>query len=66
MRAHVWGDDAAGLCECGDVFLKEMMGTAPPGDQDQGSTVTDIFVVELYPIIGRDGGHLDTLLSPGH
>jgi hypothetical protein len=42
------------------------MGTGLPRDQDQGSTVADILVIELDPIIGRDGGHLETLLSAGH
>jgi hypothetical protein len=54
------------VCQWGDVFLKEVMGTGPPGDQDQGSTYTGILVIELDPIIGRDGWHLDTLLSAGN
>jgi hypothetical protein len=66
VGAHVWGDDAAGLGEWGNVFLKEVMGTAPPGDQEQGATVADIFIVEPDPIIGRDGWHRETLLSAGH
>jgi hypothetical protein len=63
MCAHVWSDDAAGLCEWGDVFLKEAMTTGPPGDQDQRAPLADLLVIKLDSIIGRDGWHLDILLS---
>jgi hypothetical protein len=39
--------------------------TNPPGDQDEGPPGADILVIELDSIIGRDGWHLETLLSEG-